>query len=86
MAAGHPSRLLYDASMLVSRGLERKPKNMRKLLKINILQIYTQVFDLLPVTGKKGDFRGDLSPLTILISRELRRKWPIFFQKKARWS
>jgi hypothetical protein len=46
------------------------------MLNINELQKQSQVFDFPAVTSKKGGFRPHFSPLTPLISRELRRKWP----------
>jgi hypothetical protein len=42
---------------LISRGLERKWKNIPNVLIINDLRIDTQVLDSSPVTTKKGVFR-----------------------------
>jgi hypothetical protein len=42
---------------LISRGLERKGKNMHNVLVINDLRIITQVVDSSTVTAKKGVFR-----------------------------
>jgi hypothetical protein len=68
--------LSIAVTTLISRGLERKQKTMRKMLNTNELRFKLQVFDFQFVRNKKGVFRHHFSPLTTLISRELRRKWP----------
>jgi hypothetical protein len=67
--------LPFDVSRLISRGLGLKWKNMRKALNVNDLQNTTQVLDVSVVRTKNGRFSHHFSPLTTLISRELRRKW-----------
>jgi hypothetical protein len=52
----------FDVSTLISRGLERNRKNMRKMLNINVLQIELQVFDFSLVRSKKGVFRCNSHP------------------------
>jgi hypothetical protein len=64
-----------NVTTLISRGLGRKSKNVRKMLIMNGLRCKLQVFDFQPVRAKKGDFRTHFSPLTTLISRGLGRKW-----------
>jgi hypothetical protein len=46
-----------NVSILISRGLERKWKNIPKVLIINDLRITTQVVDSSTVTTKNGVFR-----------------------------
>jgi hypothetical protein len=49
--------LPFNVSTLISRGLQRFLKNMRKLLKMKELCIKLQVFDFSPVRKKKAVFR-----------------------------
>jgi hypothetical protein len=52
----------FNVTTLISRGLGRKSKNMRKLLIMNGLNCALQVLDFSRVAKKKGDFRPGYHP------------------------
>jgi hypothetical protein len=52
----------FDVSTLISRGLERKSKKMRKILNMNGLRITMQVIDFKAVGNKKADFASISHP------------------------